>query len=1124
MTKKQLYADAQKLGIPGRSKMDKAALEAAVMAAQQPPPGQEVVLMRDQTKELIRYYQGQTRNLDRAYLRSLAESLGVEIKGRELGDVLLETLARTCPERVFGIYRKQRTSAVAVLFKALGMEDVVFLTENQKEEEYILQNEGIEVLLNIDGIDDGIDEEVEEEESGPRADVYYRAKLWARVTHKKEATDALGIQPQKSGARYLKALKYAKQLCAPNRGETRLIKFDPKRVRVMPPKLAKLYDGANFVRLSILGRAFDGKSAIVRVFHRVLQLKGGLVGIPDECWPEGVDWLVSENKKDVLPLVPEGMALLVINSKWSKVKEAATDLQTLVNNFLVNSPEFNKEAYAVLLDAATRFETSTERIEDVADKAVLAGLEEHEYRDATTEILGGLKKMGLPFSSFPRPLIKGLSRCLDGTIDIDRARMPGGRLRGDVWVPHVLGVYIQVHPGEAFEWLWRAETDTTLRKEHKKLPFTGDRLWLLSHKQMKPKVLYTDEGSAWAIHGLHGKEAGITRSPNTMTGGAISSIEALPGTPQCTYWVKPDKKTWAHIFDKQDTADLDDRFLIWLGKWAKMMADHWHAFKAAMDGDRFLSEKAMKHTYDSMVDPAQPWNLDNQGEPIKEGNIARIEEAIRNLEESFDGTPLDMINQAAVIQRAFKGMIGYAANWQMFMAMALQGLIQIKAVKHLNHLAQAVVSTTLSDIIDCENQGANPELALKAMRFFAATARYIHFKIEEAVDRDGKKQWHYRNLVMPKLAVRRAIGPLKRALMPVQEYKNGKPVLVEHLGEVVPQLKTWNRGPQKGQPWTRFRISEPQWMAYEKLQAYIAWVQEEVTCQVEGGLETEIMARFGKAALVFLRSLSPKSRAGANALYGLVVKYNREREALSKAFGHAMRMGADVDTEILAREIGDLNDRFLRSSWPEDTNDQALMILAVMAKKWSAMTPLTPFKLRLERNNLAIHMPGFYDEVLWLQDLVPSHFEESEEVDHKNGPWRRTLRAMEFLEKHVSGMELTYEVECFCRKGRKSSDYLETVFSTHKGAQAKLKAAMLEANPQFHEEMQFEGQYTWEVVPAASRRHGTLNARWRGRHGSDDKITRDNMLKKIRDRKILDIKFVRDDSRGQCNLLVILER
>jgi hypothetical protein len=1158
---------AREQGIRGRSKMNKAQLWDALHRASEPPtspiketqqlqPEQEAIMdktmvQRAKIKGLLKWLNRQSADLDRGYVLEQAKLLSIETRGKSIVDLTKQVAVCLAPVGVFGIWNKRRSSGLAQLMKDRKLHRYVFLTENAEEEELLEQgavHNGLTLVefLNVDGVN----------VCAPDAP-YFRTHIWVLESAEPQVKEAMGVQPMSSGQKALKQKKYVGQLIAPNYMGARVVDFDESRVRQMPDWLAAMFDGVIYARASMVdswlpkGQRLNGAwllcLTIFRLFAPWGQPKGGLIPMPDHFFPDSVDMVTSDTKDQVLVQLPAGKAIVCFNGKWTQTKEATTDFQTLVNNFLLTSPRLVTLFKKTLDSLKERFMLLKEEgMVGLMEKGNLLGLEERDYRDSTTDTLAAMSEAGLNPKAFARVWTKAVSRCTDGTVDPERVRMAGGSFNDSKqWITYAMRTYIQVHPGPVFRWLWQEELGSDLDAEVQGGILMGlpNMEWLVSDAKMKDGVLYTDPLSFQAIMENHGsRDVFITRNPNTMTGGCPTKLEGLEGTPQCTYWVKAGEQNWKKFFSNQDGADLDDAFTLWLGKWASIAIEHYKVFKSSMirlaDGTMsFLEAKKLKQIQNAIMNPVAPWNWDEvKGEPIEEGNIIRIEDAVAKLNKDLDDCPYETVNQMAEIQSAFSGMTGYAANWQMAMALVIQGLIEMPPVKDkngrnvMNVLAQAGVSVMLSDVIDCETQGANPDKALRAMKFFAACSRYMSYQINKTVfPKEGPKNWNARNLTIPRLGVMRMVGQMKRDLTPKQKWENDKPVTKEVFGQQVPVMKEHGR-------WI---ANPPDWPAYDLFRDYIDWVIQEIRNDIDEGLNEETMAKLGEAAnqlmlddewlkANFPRRTPDETRQHAKELYAVTAAYSREREALSRAFSEAKMAGAKIDTDLLAERIGDLNDEWLQNSWPdaeqEDAemrkrgiNDRMLMCMMVMIAKWRKINPTVDYKVKLQKNNLSLQMPGIYDEVLWLQDL--SHDMEV----LKTGPWRMTINTIKMLMIHARGISLDIKVEMLMRKGRRSEDYLTSKVLGNETAQAKIKAAIMAQHEEFDQNMQVQASHSWELVPASSRRTGTVNYRWKGRRKMDVEA-RDRIMASLKGRKILDIEFIKKLDGDQTNVLVVLER
>ena len=1154
LTLKKLKEIAAANNIKGRSSMNKAELvnvlapllaasldEMATMAPEPAVPaepempqntGQEVVITTE-IRNLYRWIRRQTTDLNREFVAVAAEQLGILIEGTSIADLAKSVAAYLDIKRMFGIWYARRNSALAHLLRHHSLEDEVFLTEDANEEKLLsasaeYNNINIEVLLNVDGVD------FENEQAA-----FYRNVIWVKAQSADRVKDVMGVQPMQDGFKALKQLKYLKQLVAPNYMGARVIEFDPNRVRIMPKNLEALFDGVIYIRQSMVESwlhkdyQLDGQwtmcLSIFRIFFNQGEGKGGMIPCPDHWFPSRVDIIMSEMKSEIKVNLPDNRAVVCFNSKWTTTKEAKTDFQTLINNFLMTSPRLEAAFGKTLNSLKKRFILLKEDgVANLMSKGETMGLDAKEYRDSIVDTLAALEEEGLDPKGFARLWTKAASRCTDGTVDPDRVRLAGGCFNDQQqWVSYALRTYIQVHPGMVFRWIGDLEGEPLRETEDPSLS------WLMSDMSMSDGVLYTDEASAIAVSELHGhNRAFITRNPNTMTGGREAQVSSLENTPQCTYWIKPSERNWKQFFADQDGADLDDAFVIWLGDWADIAIEHHKVFKSRMiefeDGSMsFLEPEKLKAIQKAITDPVKPWNWNPEtDEPIVEGNIARIQGGVAVLSTPLPDCPYEAANKMARVQNTFSGMIGYAANWQMAMAMAIQGLIKMDAVKDkngnntLNILAQATVSCMLSDIIDCQNQGAKPRQALATMSFFAATSRYMNYQIEQATFLpNGRKNWSARELTIPRLGVQRMIGKLKKDLTPKQKWKNGERVTTEVFGQIVPVFNEHGR-------WI---ANAPKWPAYALFQEYIDWVIGEIRNDINQGLEAGTMTALGQAAenlmtndewlqQQFPMQTPNEVREHAKTLYAATQAYSRQREELSQSFATAKKAGANIGVDTLAYHIGKLNDEWLQNSWPEDKDDQMLMVMMVMIAKWRKLSPATDYKIRLQKNNLSLTMPGVYDEAIWLQDLV-----HNMEVI-KTGPWRATIEAIKMLMPYTENVRLNIQVEMLMRKGLKSADYLPLALLNNQEMQSKIKTTILEQHQVFNQAMVVTGKdHSWEIVPASSRRVDTVNHRWKARKKTDYQA-RERIMEMLEGRKILDIKFVKKLDAEQTNLIIVLER
>ena len=965
----------------------------------------------------------QLLNCSMKQLEALAAKEGVEIIGNSLNEKVRHLYGLMAPTKAFGILFQEAWTALGTLLSIVGLADRCYVTKSNKEEEAMfmaMRRKGINVtrLFSVSSEGDGVPQSVlvQQDENLSVDNRTYYTQIWVDANYKVAIENLIGLAKKKDFAAYLKAGKSVRQFVAPNLLKTGYAPFfNPDSVLIMSPELSKNHDGELLCRYSLLkammpvehrSRLRLGDKVIFRgwIPSKGYHFKGGLRACPDHEFPEGVNIIVYDVKKDIQPDSSIKGMIFAINSGIQKAKASATDLQTMLNNFPVNDPMFTKiwrkhvdQGILSFDDLRLNYEeylTSNFNDEDEDDT------NKRDINNTDRQFLTArrLAAMDMHLAAVPRLYGSALSRSLSGEFDRHRFRNTMTLKQKKGKSVSCISTYIEVLHYDVFEWAAEATC-----KDQDAVQFVKHMFAYLRELNESKNLLDCPSGSILCnektynevMRGHKTNKVFLTRHPNTMSGGTPMKLVAVPANqmqlPNNTFWVSP--VDFDLVFVLNDGADGDDHFNIWFGSMAVLAWKHHKALNKAnletyyVDGEirkSFLpiSDLNAAKSYlirgpvDSLDQKGRrfaPWCSKNHGLSVDEKFFTRplipIWKGLNGKKEmtetAIPESQYDAMRAASSIQSAFKNMVGIGANAQMFAAGALQGLVISDNETwnaDLKWASTVMVSVMLSDVIDAETQGKRVEVGLDVLRLILSAANWLAYRAIE--------------LKVEAITMSRALS-----------------------GRVP--------GALQGLVGVLIFVSETEtFQPYADLMEYEQHIVETVQNDIRHHFDLEILQSIGRRALESVmkwpevqRDVAKVWLASARLLQQDIagVRQQMEKNEIEAEIGQIM-----IENEIENFMISTL-------SWnlPNETstnvavirqNAQEAFVTALMAQRWQSLNSKTnaynDLKVVFKNNNIVVE--GNTDLVMWLGDVFSRDIINQPKVI-VNGMWRSTLKVMEEL-------------------------------------------------------------------------------------------------------------------------------
>ena len=973
----------------------------------------------------------QLLNCSMKQLTALAAKEGIEIVGNSLAEKVRHVYAYMAPTKAFGIMMQEPWTGLATLLSIVGLADRVYVTKSGHEEGTMLsamqkKNIGVARLFSVSAEADAVAQSVlvqRDEDLSVEARKYFTT-IWVDANFKAAVENLIGLAKKKDWPEYLKAGKSVRQFVAPNLLKTGYAPFfDTNSILVMSPELAKVHDGELLCRFSFLkammplehkARLRMGDKVIFRgwIPSQGVHFKGGLRACPDHEFPEGVNIIVYDVKKDIRPDASIPGLIFAINSGIQRAKASATDLQTMLNNFPVNDPMFTKiwkkhvnQGILSFDDLRLNYEeylTSTFNDEDEEDAT------KRDINNTDRQFLTArrLATMGMHLAAVPRLYGSALSRSLSGDFDRNRFRNTMTIKQKKGKSISCISTYIEVLPYDVYEWAAEQKCEDKEAAAFIKAMFEFLRDLNGSKNLLdcaSGYILCNEKTYDKYMTGHNTSKVFLTRHPNTMSGGTPMRIMAvskkLMDLPDNTFWVSP--TDYDLVFVSNDGADGDDHFNIWFGSMAVLAWKHHKALnKANLDvyyvaGEQrksFLPMKDYKAARDFLINgPVDsindkgrrfaPWCSKKHGLaglpekfftkpllPIWKG--LKGEKDMKTLE--VPESQYDAMFEAAVIQSAFKNMVGIGANAQMFAAGALQGLVTSgneEWNQNLRWACTVMVSVMLSDVIDAETQGKRVEVGLDVLRLILSAANWLAYR---AIQLDVK------DIRISRALNRRVPGALGN-------------IIGSHIA------------------FSETETFEP----YADLMQYENHIVTTVKEDIKHHFDLEILQSLGRRALDEVLSWPEENTAVAK----LWIMASRElQEAIAKIRQKVNddEIAAEVAEVLIDNEIENFMISTLSWNLPNDKssdlhvvrqNAHEAFVTALMAARWQSLNNKTNAysTLTVTYQNNKIVVAGNTDSVLWYGDVFSRDIiNEPKVIVH--GFWRSTLKVMEQLAM-TGGME-----------------------------------------------------------------------------------------------------------------------
>ena len=855
-------------------------------------------------------------------------------------------------------------------------------------------------------------------------------KIWVKQDNQQAVETLLGLRHKDAWPQVAKSAKSIWQFCAPNLSAcVHWSNFDKTSVMVMPEELGKVYDGAihaceSVVKAALASRNQEladkplvGSTFIGRLWTSDYHWKGGIVVLPDEAFPDGVNFIVYGVKHDIQPRI-RGCIFALNSGRLGRAnKVACTDLQTLLNNVSLTDPA----VLDILGQAISCMQAKHADIKAMAEERLGQPAEPPEvsdivgYRGQTlwnywfetvrlenhqrlalmgrlgrteraAKVCQDITAMGFPMFSFPKLAAAYLSRCLDGRLDPDRTRISCSLMKEGEERNFAEWTYPHAHPGRVLLWAWK--------KAGYVCPDEELDTWVRAGSKLRQNGLYTGRNQAKELIGRWGKDIYLSRSPSTFSGGSMLEMRAIdcPKGLGGVWWVAPQAKAVTLVFAYNDGADEDDGFIRWMGPIVAHMRSWYKTHKCDLDvrmideeERRIMVESAKleqaEHWLTESKRPWRSWLTDSESAKLglKKNHWIKAFEKVQqilDLKVSMATRPMDPnpymaydIVFADLQQMA--GLTGQAANMQMLAAAQIQGLVDFGMPPHVQHqVSRVVTSQMLSDIIDAENQGKRLDHAAKAFDVLLSAYGYIAWYVtlnKPAV------------VKLPKRMVRRAPG--------------------------LPNPLSDRQG-----LWHAVKVEPIDWALNTMIDRHVEWICKDTASEIKDALSLGLIRTLGQMAATRLTGFEVATRQRADQLMKRIVQYDQE-----------VRMAAQ---QADMTRIGELDDAILLETAKETTSVQSALLWSIMASRWSKLNEDT--KVIVQFTERTIRANGFSDRYLWLDEIVtPQHV-----VIHE-GNWRKTLCMLAELQTQPEAPRSSRVVVSFYPATMEDRILIQTQFESH---------------------------------------------------------------------------------------------
>lgn len=976
---------------------------------------QNVVSYRKEWNQLL--------NCSMKQLTDLAAKQGIEIVGNSLMEKVRHVYAHMAPTKAFGIMMQEPWTGLATLLSIVGLADRVYVTKSGHEEATMLlamSRKGITVtpLFSVSSEADALGQSVlvQQDTDITVEERKYFTQIWVDANFKVAVENLIGLAKKKDWPQYLKAGKSVRQFVAPNLLKTGYAPFfDTESVLVMSPELAANHDGELLCRFSFLkammplehkARLRMGDKVIFRgwIPSKGIHFKGGLRACPDHEFPEGVNIIVYDVKKDIQPDASIAGMIFAINSGIQRAKASATDLQTMLNNFPVNDPMFTKiwrkhvdQGILSFDDLRLNYEeylTSNFNDED-EDDATKRDINNTDRQFLTARRLAA---MDMHLAAVPRLYGSALSRSLSGEFDRNRFRNTMTLKQKKGKSISCISTYIEVLPYDVYEWAAEQKCEDKEAAAFIKGLFQFLRDLNGSKNQLdcaSGHILCNEKTYKKYMTGHNTNKAFLTRHPNTMSGGTpmklIAVSKKLMDLPDNTFWVSP--TDFELVFVSNDGADGDDHFNIWFGSMAVLAWKHHKALNKAnldtyyVDGEirkSFLPiaelNAAKSYLIRGPVDCLDqkgrrfaPWCSKNHGLAVDEKFFTRplipIWKGLKGQKEMSETTipesQYDAMRNASSIQSAFKNMVGIGANAQMFAAGALQGLVTSDNETwntDLKWASTVMVSVMLSDVIDAETQGKRVEVGLDVLRLILSAANWLAYRAIE--------------LKVQEITMSRALsGRVPGALQSL-------------VGSVI------------------FVSETETFQPYADLMQYEQHIVDTVQNDIRHHFDLEILQSIGRRALEDVMRW-PEAQREVAKVWLTSARLLQQDIATIRQQMEKNEIETEIGQVMIENEIENFMISTLSWNLPNETstnvavirqNAQEAFVTALMAQRWQSLNSKTnaynDLKVVFKNNNIVVE--GNTDLVMWLGDVFSRDIINEPKVI-VNGMWRSTLKVMEEL-------------------------------------------------------------------------------------------------------------------------------